>query len=501
MRFDDRLMTVLEQPATDPHDRAVRWRQLVDLVARAGGQAGNPLVQDALELIRGDSPSIDEELRAAAARAIASLPLPFDLVAIFAADKLAIAAPVLAAARLRQDEWRQLRRVADKETARFIATLQPEQAQAADEPAETVAEDEAPAAEIPSISDVIDRIEKLRQSRTARAPAQPAAPAAPTSKALAADGPTLFRWESSPAGEISWIEGAPRGALIGRSIARAEEGEGVSEEVERAFALRAPFRDALFVIAGDAALAGEWKLSGVPAFEPADGRFRGYRGIALRDHHQNGNGHNGHSAGPADPNALRELVHEIKTPLNAIIGFAEIIDGQYLGPADRRYRIRAAEIVAQARLLLGAIDDLDFAAKLQADRGRPGSGTDLGMLLEGIAATLRREAGANQPRLDIALDTKRRRCALEPALAERLTSRFCSLLLDAATDRSQLLLHLDSAPGRCVLWVDWGRPFGDPDSDRSPLGFGLRLVGGLARIAGGDLVVGSGRISLQLPEL
>ncbi|MBA3730703.1 MAG: hypothetical protein H0W92_07880, partial [Sphingomonas sp.] len=51
VRFDDRLMTVLDQPATDPHDRAVRWRQLVDLVARAGAQAANPLVEQALHLV------------------------------------------------------------------------------------------------------------------------------------------------------------------------------------------------------------------------------------------------------------------------------------------------------------------------------------------------------------------------------------------------------------------------------------------------------------------
>ena len=67
-----------------------------------------------------------------------------------------------------------------------------------------------------------------------------------------------------------------------------------------------------------------------------------------------------------DAEALRETIHEIKTPLNAIIGFAEIIDGQYLGPAHRNYRLRAAEIVAQARTLLAAIEDLDFAARLQS---------------------------------------------------------------------------------------------------------------------------------------
>ena len=59
-------MTVLDQPASDPHDRAVRWRQLVDLVARSGAQAGNPLVEQALHLIREDQPQVDDALRSAA---------------------------------------------------------------------------------------------------------------------------------------------------------------------------------------------------------------------------------------------------------------------------------------------------------------------------------------------------------------------------------------------------------------------------------------------------
>jgi hypothetical protein len=525
VRFDDRLMTVLDQPASDPHERAVRWRQLVDLVARAGREAGNPLVAQALEMLRADRDQVKIPLRAAAARAVAALPLPFDLVAFFAADKLAVSAPVLAAAQLEPGEWQQLLALADEESRRFIMTLHPDTqppGQAEEEPfveaapaqegmvadagtaGETEAEGEPEAAAqdepatealaVPSISDVVARIERLRRSRRQVPPDAGEVP--PTS------APGLFRWECGPSGEISWVEGAPRGPLIGRSIARVEEGEGIDQEVERAFAMRAPFRDARFSLPGEGALAGDWKISGVPAFEPSDGRFAGYRGIALRE---GGPGPDpsriGQSSLLSDPNSLRELVHEIKTPLNAIIGFAEIIDGQMLGPADRHYRTRAAEIVGQARLLLSAIDDLDFAAKLQSDRNRPGSGTDLALLLEQIAVAMRQGAAASAPQLELAVETRKRRCALEPALAERLVTRFCTALLGAAADGEKLVVHLDNHNGQCVLWVRPPRGLDAADADPGSGGFGLRLVRGLARVAGGDLTIARARISLALPEL
>ena len=513
MRFDDRLMTVLDQAASNPHDRAVRWRQLVDLVARAGAQAENPLVEQALQLIRSERTLVDDALRSAAARAVAALPLPYALVALFASDKLTVSAPMLAAARLGRDEWQRLLGVADDETRQFINTLHPDipapqpaeiDDQRDDEPFVERREDDrrhedGPGQAVPSISEVVARIERLRRSR-----AQPPRTFAPDeSQSTAPVGsPSLFRWECGPSGEIAWVEGAPRGPLIGRSIARTDDGEGIDEDVERAFAMRAPFRDAMLSLPGEGLLAGAWKISGVPAFEPADGRFAGYRGIALREANGAYNpARNGQHPLLSDPNSLRELVHEIKTPLNAIIGFAEIIDSQLLGPADRHYRTRAAEIVAQAKLLLSAIDDLDFAAKLQADRSRPGSGTDLAMLLEQIAAAMRQGAPATAPQLELSIDTRKRRCALEPALAERLVTRFCDALFGVTEDGEHLVVHLDNRSGRCLLWVRTTPHFAMGDGDQTGEGFGLRLVRGLARIAGGDLTITRARISLALPEL
>src|SRR6185369_4832367 len=100
VRFDDRLLTVLNQPAEDRHDTAVRWRQLVDLVARAGSSSASPIVTEALEAIRSEAQRVEEPLRAAAARAVAALPLPLRLLEYFAADSLTVSAPVLAAATL-----------------------------------------------------------------------------------------------------------------------------------------------------------------------------------------------------------------------------------------------------------------------------------------------------------------------------------------------------------------------------------------------------------------
>ena len=126
MRFDDRLLTVLNQPAEDRHDAAVRWRQLVDLVARAGANSASPVVAEALEAIRSEGPRVDEPLRAAAARAVAALPLPLGLLEHFASDQLAVSAPVLAAATLDARQWQVLHSAADEETRRFIRTLHPE---------------------------------------------------------------------------------------------------------------------------------------------------------------------------------------------------------------------------------------------------------------------------------------------------------------------------------------------------------------------------------------
>ncbi len=522
MQFDDRLATVLDQPADNPRDRAVQWRQLVDLIARGAPAPDAPMVVRALDRIAEGQSVVPEELRAAAARGVAGLDLPAALVAIFAGDTPAVATPVLAAARLNPDDWRTVLSGATPVSRGFIETLHPELREAT--PGAPTA---PPAADLtseplPSIDDMVARIEAIRQGVKPSAPVpQPPAPppAVRTAAAVSADSPALFRWECSPSGDIEWVEGAPRGALIGRSIALAGNGDGVDRAVERAFARRSPFRDAGLSLGGEGLLAGNWRISGIPAFEPTDGRFAGYRGVARRDGALL-------AAPPApgtsdsvvalDHDSLRELVHEIKTPLNAIIGFAEIIDGQYLGPAHRSYRERAAEIVRQARTLLVAIDDLDFAARLQSDRSRPGLGTDIAAFFTDFARRLGDRSLTHGVLLEYDFDAANVRCALEPDLVERLLDRFLGSVIDSAHRDELLRLSVGRQGKNCAIAISRPRSTAgasepelvDPSytvaisaerGDVLGLGFALRLVRGLARIAGGDLDVADNALTLLIP--
>jgi signal transduction histidine kinase len=221
---------------------------------------------------------------------------------------------------------------------------------------------------------MVARIERLKSKRETEV--QPdAGPelAMPEAKARPTTDPACFAGNDA-SGQIGWPKAR-------RAPDRAQPARGRWRTARTGAGLHRPVAVPRYaVVLPTPALEGEWRLSGIPAFSPTDGRFR-----VTADARREGVEAELEPAAPqaavADAEALRETIHEIKTPLNAIIGFAEIIDGQYLGPAHRNYRHRAAEIVAQARMLLAAIEDLDFAARLQGRAAGEAAATDLADVL------------------------------------------------------------------------------------------------------------------------
>jgi hypothetical protein len=411
---------------------------------------------------------------------------------------------VLAAATLDAAQWQAVMNAADEETRRFIETLHPEIRRSPPEEmteslVESPQEGPIPAPTAPSLHDVVERIERRRRSRSTIKGVNGHSSSGAT--------PGLFRWECGPGGEIAWVDGAPRGALIGRSIARAQngDGEGVGQDVVRAFAVRAPFRDGVLSVAGEGAVSGAWKISGVPAFGPADGRFRGYRGIAMRELADGAVEDDG-AGGLSDPASVRELVHEVKTPLNAILGFAEIIEGQYLGPADRPYRERAEDIVRQARILLTAIDDVDFVAKVHSAAGDGARRANLSAAFDQVMPRLAGIAEARKVSIEAPRVTRAATVASEQELAERLISRFASALIEQADPGERLRFSIDRTRGR--LRISMTVPAILSTLSRDQLlgdgiyweqGFSLRLVRRLAQMIGAELAASQGTVSILFP--
>lgn len=531
LRFDDRLKTAITQPVVDDHDRIVRWRQLVDLLSRLPEQHDEALADAAFALVEREAISVPEAVRAASARNAAAQPLDGRLVALFARDKLSVAAPVLASANLSAMEWHEISRDSSPEVAHFIMALSRGTTAASPisvaEPVEgrsvlatSTTEDQS----APSISQMVARIEQLRTRRESEpldAPADPVAPsvaqpreAAPDRVAAAEKGGALFRWESDAEGRIAWVDGVPRGAFVGQALA------DVADDLSRgrALASREPFADAAMTL-DHPAMAGEWRMSGIPAFSPVDGRFLGYRGIARKPtapaapRSPSLHSHASQSR-PRDLDSLRETIHEIKTPLNAIIGFAEIIDGQYLGPAHRNYRQRAAEIVTQARMLLEAVQDLDIAARGQVGSSEMGGSNRAADTLRSLQPEFEQAAMREGAELSVVLPGRDERFAMSSELASRLLRRFLAAVIAVSRPGERLVVATDRRGENLVVTIS--RPMSSAQLSPSTLldpayatgggkdgllglGFALRLVRGLARMADGDLNIEADHFTLILP--
>ena len=63
---------------------------------------------------------------------------------------------------------------------------------------------------------------------------------------------------------------------------------------------------------------------------------------------------------------LHNLSHEFRTPLNAIIGFSQMIDNEMWGPVSKQYRKNTKDIISAANHLKEAVNNILDSAKLEA---------------------------------------------------------------------------------------------------------------------------------------
>ena len=329
---------------------------------------------------------------------------------------------------------------------------------------------------------------------------------------------TTFRFETDRDGVLSYVDGVARGALIGLSLAHpVRQGAAqVDAAVGGAIRHRARFSQARLDVAGLSDAAGAWRIAGEPIFDHATGRFTGYRGIARRPRVDEAAAR-GEQEQASRSDSLRQLVHELRTPTNAIAGFAELIETQLLGPVAPGYRAHATTIRQQASALIAAIDDLDTLARVEgrALEQRP-SAVTLAPLLARVTDDLAPLAATRAATVAVTIgpDVVAR---IDDRLGERLIARLLAAVLTAAGAGERIDITGQAGTDMVTLAITRPVAFGDrdvealmrieadeaDDSDAGAsllgIGFALRLTSNLARELNGELVVGADRLTLRLP--
>lgn len=331
-------------------------------------------------------------------------------------------------------------------------------------------------------------------------------------------GPAHFDFETDANGLILGVEGVTRGPLVGVSIAEtAMQGLAQFDGVAMgAFRRRSGFRDARLEIGGSSAAAGSWRVSAMPFFDPASGRYAGYRGSGRRPRRDEMA--NVVEAAPetSSSDSLRQLVHELRTPANAVAGFAELIESELLGPVAPVYRDRASAIRAMAADLLASVEDLDTAARIEGHvlELRP-TIVPLAPLIQRVLAELGPLAELRRAEIRFDSSSANLSALADDRACERLLTRLFSVLLSNCVVGERLSASLSIDQGMAALRID--RPLaltveadaallseaGDEEQrDGAPLlgtGFSLRLIDKLGAEMGGGLTIGLHRVVLALP--
>ncbi len=534
MYFDDRLGTVLSTRVAGEAAGRVQFRQLLDLLGTMPPEARGAQLDAAHVRLAELAATIPSAERA---RMIAAPGLRLRsprLVAELASREADVASATIARADLREEDWLDLVRVLPVPARSFLRQRRDlgervdlllgrlgiaDRGLTASSGALAAAKAESTSARLPpaensSIGSLVKRIEAFRRARQeAEASNGGDAPRLPLGDALARPVRVLasFDFTTDAASRIVWADPGVAPMVIGTLLANAESGPILRE----AFRRRQPINGGRLSIAGGPAIAGNWQIDAAPAFDPASGGFAGYRGRMRRP------GADLAPAATAQPDSesdrIRQLLHELRTPVNAIQGFAEIIQQQLFGPTPHEYRAIAASIASDGARILAGFEELERLAQL--DSGAltfdPGV-SDLG---EVVSQTIVQLGAYTAPRSSgFTLDGTD-----EPALtglaepeARRLVWRLLAALAGASAPGEVLALRLRLRKGMVRLTlplptalVARGEALFDSTAPAtaqalSPgmfgTGFALRLAASEARAAGGQLDRRDGKLRLRLPE-
>lgn len=544
MHLDDRLPTVLRAGTGGERAARTQFRQLIDLLGSVPSDASGELLSLAQARLAELNALIAPDERAAILREPGMRLRNLRLVRWLAEGETTVAAAAMAAARLKSDDWEALiptlpvparallrhRRDLAEGTRDLLARLgihdlvlpEPDQI---DEPFELGPEMELAGDEIEpesraGIGELVRRIESFRQTRRDAAGEHPAtAPRPPIDDARhdhSARALQAFAFASDPGGRIAWAEGTAAPMTVGMMLlssapdAPARAGEATLDAMRS----HLPVRNGQLVIEGAPGVAGEWRIDAAPRFLESGG-FAGYQG-RLRRPMQAPREAPVDRARQAD--LIRQLLHELRTPVNAIQGFAEVIQQQVIGPAPSEYRALAAAIAMDAARILGGFEELDRMARLESGAMTlDDAGSDLA---EQLDQAVQRLDGILRPRsARIAIAGAEQACAvtLGPDDAAQLAWRVLGTIAGALGPGEVSDVFLRRQDGKAMALIQLPASLEEHDDLFAPTSaaserrgvsagmfgpaFTLRLARAEAAAAGGDLVRQGELLILSLPLL
>jgi len=567
MHVDDRLATVLHHRAAGERAARVQFRQLLDLLGEPDGGADPGLTRAAFRRLDALVPMIAMAQRERMAGECSARIRNPALLAWFAGDEPKVALAALSRAALDEAQWaalipdlpvrargllrhrRNLPEAAQSLLDRLgvrdrvlpephVAPQAPDAVSAAEAPlpaldlgaspeetyvlnaseaiGEPLAEqvpDGAPV-DTGNLGALVRRIEAFQRARARRGePAGLDAPRLPLGGDLAEDEarPRLesFLFTTNESGRIDWAEPTAAPLVVGTLL--AAPGTAASEGFAAAFARMRPVTGAPVTLAGAEAVAGAWVVEGAPRFAPRSGSFAGYVGRFRRPTPASADGR---AARAAD--RVRQLLHELRTPVTAIQGFAEVIQQQTVGAVPHEYRALAAAIAGDAARMLAGFAELERLSRLEARiQELPEGSSDFVTIARRQVAQLQTVLSPRVSRLEANWRLREAQVAMAPETAEMLAWRFLGTLaaataagervtldLAAAGDTLRLTAELPAALTLVedVFSADVRAPSGTLGAGLFGAGFALRLARAEARASGGDLVrTESGVMMLTLP--
>jgi hypothetical protein len=151
---------------------------------------------------------------------------------------------------------------------------------------------------------------------------------------------------------------------------------------------------------------------------------------------------------------MREVLHELRTPANAIQVAAEIIQQQLYGPAPHEYRALAAAIAGDTAQILAGFDELDRLARLESGALSTAGGTcDLGALVIETVTRLRAWTAPRESGFSLSAEAPEAMAAMDHVEAARLVWRLLAAIagLSARGEVSRLAFASDAGTVSLVI--------------------------------------------------